>query len=70
MKFTRTVLVMLVLCFLALPLSLPAASYGPYSVLAPVAIDGDTLRADVMLWPTLTADVAIRVRAVDTPEIK
>ena len=43
--------------------------YGPYTIAAPIAIDGDTLRADVLIWPTLTADVAIRVIGVDTPEI-
>ena len=47
-----------------------AASYGPYGLSAPIAVDGDTLRATVHIWPDLTADVAIRVRGVDTPEIR
>lgn len=46
------------------------ASYGPYSLIAPIAIDGDTIRADVMIWPGLVADVAIRVIGVDTPEVE
>lgn len=46
------------------------ASYGPYSLIAPVAIDGDTIRADVMIWPGFIADTAIRVVGVDTPEIE
>lgn len=46
------------------------ASYGPYSLIAPIAIDGDTIRADVMIWPGIMTDVAIRVVGVDTPEIE
>lgn len=46
-----------------------SAFYGPYSVSAPIAIDGDTIRGDVAIWPDMTADIAIRVRGVDTPEL-
>ena len=43
---------------------------GPYTLIAPIAIDGDTLRADVPVWPGMLADdVSIRVIGVDTPEI-
>lgn len=45
-------------------------SYGPYSLTAPTAIDGDTIRADVRVWPGLIADVSIRVIGVDTPEVE
>lgn len=51
-------------------LSASAAYSGPYVLLAPVAVDGDTLRADVPIWPGVMADdVSIRVIGVDTPEI-
>jgi len=55
-------------CFLALP-SL-ASCYGIYSVVAPVAIDGDTIKGDVLIWPGLTAHASIRVLGIDTPELK
>lgn len=53
-------------------LALPAAAafYGPYQLVAPVAIDGDTLRADVPIWPDTLVDVSIRVLGVDTPELR
>lgn len=47
-----------------------AAFYGPYTLVAPIAIDGDTLRADVAIWPDTIVDVAIRVIGVDTPELR
>lgn len=43
--------------------------YGPFNLLAPVAIDGDTIRADVPVWPYVNIDASIRVIGVDTPEI-
>lgn len=51
--------------------SVASSAYsGPYALLAPVAVDGDTINADVPLWPGVTADdVSIRVLGVDTPEI-
>ena len=51
-------------------MAIQAAFYGPYTLTAPVAIDGDTLRADVQIWPDMMTDVAIRVIGVDTPEIR
>lgn len=33
------------------------------------AHDGDTFRAEVAIWPGLTASVAVRVLGVDTPEL-
>lgn len=63
----RHMLAFMVLCFLSS--GSWGASYGPYSLTAPIAIDGDTIRADVMIWPGLVADVSIRVIGVDTPEI-
>ena len=64
----RILLSIVVVCFL--PSASWGASYGPYSLIAPIAVDGDTIRADVMIWPGLVADVAIRVIGVDTPEIE
>lgn len=46
-----------------------AAFYGPYTLIAPTVLDGDTLRADVAVWPNITASVLIRVIGVDTPEL-
>ncbi len=46
-----------------------SAEYGPYTLLAPIATDGDTIRAEVLIWPQHGVDTAIRVSGVDTPEI-
>lgn len=46
-----------------------AVYYGPYTLTAPFAIDGDTIRADVNIWPGITVDASIRVLGVDTPEL-
>lgn len=46
-----------------------SADYGPYRLAAPIATDGDTIRADVLIWPQFSVDTAIRVSGVDTPEI-
>lgn len=63
----RVIFIVLVTSFLSLPSY--AASYGPYALIAPVAIDGDTLRADVLIWPDIIAEASIRVAGVDTPEL-
>ena len=57
---------LVVLAFLALPVQ--AAFYGPYALTAPIAIDGDSIRADVAIWPDMVADVISRVAGGDTPE--
>lgn len=59
------------LSFCVVLYSKPASAviFGPYAVIAPIAVDGDTLRADVAIWPDLTADVLIRVAGVDAPEL-
>lgn len=46
-----------------------AANYGPFNLIAPTAIDGDTIRGDVPVWPGINADASIRVIGVDTPEL-
>ena len=42
---------------------------GPYSLVAPMAVDGDTIKADVPVWPGVYIDASIRVIGVDTPEL-
>ena len=64
----RGLIILAVVCFLSSPSF--AASYGPYTLIAPVAIDGDNIRADVMIWPDITVDVSIRVIGADTPELR
>lgn len=68
MRLIKSALILVLLGFLSSLAS--AAFYGPYGVTSATAIDGDTLRADVHIWPDQVADVAIRVRGVDTPELK
>ena len=63
----RAVFVSLVACFLS---SASFAGYsGPYSLIVPIAIDGDTIKADVPVWPGVYIDASIRVIGVDTPEL-
>ena len=33
-------------------------------------IDGDTVKVEAMLWPGIIAQINVRVRGVDTPEIR
>lgn len=54
-------------CFLSLPSW--SAFYGPYTLIAPIAIDGDTIKASVPVWPGMNIDASIRVIGVDTPEL-
>lgn len=61
---------LLLILLAVLPGPVLAAFYGPYTLTAPIAIDGDTIRADVAIWPDTVVDAAIRVLGVDTPEMK
>ena len=63
----RRIVFLFLFCFLSPPLL--AASYGPYSLNAPIAVDGDTIKADVEIWPGILAEASIRVAGVDTPEL-
>ena len=47
-----------------------AADYGPYHVQVVEVIDGDTIRVDVELWPGLTQRVSIRLKGVNTAELR
>ena len=42
---------------------------GPYRAEMVRVIDGDTFVARIAVWPTLTAETAIRLRGIDTPEL-
>lgn len=46
------------------------ADYGPYDFLHPAAIDGDTVRGEVAIWPGQYINVAVRVAGIDSPEIR
>lgn len=48
---------------------LAAAMYGPYVASAVRVIDGDTIVADVVLWPDLTQRATIRLAGIDTAEL-
>ena len=65
----RLALLGLLLCAMAHCVKAQAAAYGPYSLIAPVATDGDTIKADIAIFPHLIVDGAVRVIGVDTPEI-
>lgn len=63
----KRILFVVLACFLSSPSF--AAFSGPYSLIAPSAIDGDTIKADVPVWPGVNIDASIRVIGVDTPEL-
>lgn len=60
----------LLLALLAAPCS--ASDFGPYRIAAPVAVDGDTIKGEIMLWPSplISALVLVRVAGIDTPELR
>lgn len=64
------ILLVIILAFALNIVTGARADYGPYNVAAPVSIDGDTLRGDVLIWPDITANVAMRIAGIDAPEIK
>lgn len=63
----RAAFALLMICFLSSPAF--AGYQGPYSLIAPIAVDGDTIKADVPVWPGVNIDASIRVIGVDTPEL-
>jgi len=65
----RALLLLVFACFFS-PISSAAGMYGPHILHAPIAIDGDTVRGEVDIWPGLSVDGAFRVAGVDTPEIE
>lgn len=67
-NLSRPILLILV----ALYVDLYAAEWSANVYRASVVkvTDGDTIRARVSIWPQQTVDTAIRVRDLDTPELK
>lgn len=63
------IILWLALVFLLYTTASRAAYYGPYPLIAVVAVDGDTLSADVPVWPGVTVEARIRVIGADSPEI-
>lgn len=45
-----------------------ADTYGPYRMEVVRTIDGDTVVAEVEIWPGQTMTTSVRIRGVDTPE--
>ena len=43
---------------------------GTWLALVLLVTDGDTFRARVEVWPGIDAVTAVRIRGIDTPEIK
>lgn len=65
----RLVVFLLLLAGLAGP-SGAATTYGPYRAQIVRIIDGDTVEAVVELWPSLQARSTVRLRGIDTPELR
>lgn len=64
----RRYLVLILLLFPAC--ALPALVHGLYNVTVTAVVDGDTFKAQVHIFPALTLTTSVRVRGVDTPELK
>lgn len=43
---------------------------GPVDATVVRVVDGDTVKVDAHIWPGQTLRVAVRLRGVDTPELK
>lgn len=54
----------------AAPLSAKKPQYTDYDARLVSIYDGDTLRADIHIFPAITWHASIRVRGVDTPELR
>jgi micrococcal nuclease len=59
----------LLLAFLALPAH-AAEIAGPVRASLVRVIDGDTVEADVHVWPGHTVRVSVRLRGIDAPELR
>jgi endonuclease YncB( thermonuclease family) len=55
--------------FLSYPIS-SYATWGPYKLVNPVAIDGDTFKGMFQVFEGIWVQKSIRIRGVDTPETK
>jgi len=52
------------------PVVCSAAEYGPYEFSVTSVYDGDTIKGTVALWPGLVQKISVRVRGIDTPELR
>jgi micrococcal nuclease len=43
---------------------------GPVSAMVQAVLDGDSFRAQALVWPGHTVTVNIRIRGIDAPEMK
>lgn len=66
----RWVVPILILCALVSQASARPPEYLEYYASVVKVIDGDTIRATVNLWPKLTELATIRMRGIDTPEMR
>lgn len=58
------------LCGLLFTFSAMAATkYGPYEIQVTNVHDGDTVSANILIWPQIVIDTNIRLKGIDTPEI-
>jgi micrococcal nuclease len=58
------------LCLLLAAPSGAAQLYGPYRAEILRVVDGDTLEMDIDLWPSLRARSLVRLKGLDTPELR
>ena len=77
MAFSLVVLALLAFALLLLSILFPTPVYakepthtGPFTVDLVRVIDGDTIAATVDLWPNLEVSTHVRLRSVDTPELR
>ena len=66
----RLILSLAIIPFLVLPLRAQPTQYTEYYADVIKVIDGDSIRARVKVWPKLTELTTIRLRGVDTPELR
>ena len=67
MKALKYIIIVLALGY---PLSPRAGVWGPYKLVNPTVVDGDTFKGMFQVFEGVWIHKSIRVRNVDTPEIK
>lgn len=60
----------LLLCLLLGAPSAASPDYGPYRASITRVVDGDTLEALLDIYPAMTARTLVRLRGIDTPELR
>lgn len=62
---------LLLLCLAAVPARAGEAPFpGPVEAALVKVVDGDTVKVDAHIWPGQMLRVSVRLRGVDTPELK